>query len=262
MTILLLMLAVGCADSIILHPSTSPRNPSGAQRRTLPFKTGQLEIWIARSPGCAGRDPQAYLLEFTGNATRAEEVATYVANRMKDRPIEVWMVNYPGFGGSTGPARLVSIPPAALAAFDALRQVAGDRPILIAGNSIGTAAALYTAAHHPCAGMILQNPPPLRQLLMARYGWWNLWLISTPLAMQVPSKLDSITNASNIHAPAIFVVADSDQLVTTHYKQKIIDAYSGPKRTIVLRGGTHNTATDVSAAEFQQALEWLWPQLR
>jgi len=32
------------------------------------------------------------------------------------------------------------------------------------------------------ADLILTNPPPLRQLIMGHYGWWNLWLAAAPQA--------------------------------------------------------------------------------
>ena len=53
----------------------------------------------------------------------------------KDRAVEIWGMNYPGFGGSTGPARLARIGPAAVAAFDALRREAADAPIVAYGRA-------------------------------------------------------------------------------------------------------------------------------
>ena len=50
----------------------------------------------------------------------------------------------------------------------------------------------HVAANRPVAAIVLQNPPPLRQLILGHYGWWNLWLIATPVALGVPSELDSL----------------------------------------------------------------------
>ncbi|PYL16297.1 MAG: alpha/beta hydrolase, partial [Verrucomicrobia bacterium] len=58
-------------------------------------------------------------------------------------------MNYPGFGGSTGPARLKRIAPAALTAFDALRSETAESPIVIFGASIGATPALYIATQRP-----------------------------------------------------------------------------------------------------------------
>ena len=48
-----------------------------------------------------------------------------------DRAVEIWGMNYPGFGGSTGPARLARIGPAAVAAFDEIKDSeAAGAPII------------------------------------------------------------------------------------------------------------------------------------
>src|SRR5207244_6690041 len=118
----------------------------------LPILAGgrSVEVWKARSAGAArgsGAEPRAFVLEFIGNASRAEYMAAAAAEEWGERPVEVWAVNYPGYGGSPGPARLASIAPSALAAYDVLRGVAGERPIFVSGQSLGTAAALHVAAN-------------------------------------------------------------------------------------------------------------------
>jgi pimeloyl-ACP methyl ester carboxylesterase len=191
-----------------------------------------------------------YLLEFTGNATRAEDIAAYVAGRLGGRAVEAWVVNYPGYGGSTGPARLKDIPGAALAAYDELRKVAGDRPIVVSGNSLGTAAALWVAAERPgVAGVVLQNPPPLRQLIMGRFGWWNLWMGAGVVAAGVPAELDSVRNGKRVKAPGVFVLGERDELVWPNYQRMVVDAYAGEKQVITVRGGTHNSPLDEEATE-------------
>src|SRR3954451_14686929 len=124
----------GCADRLVLAPSTDHRDAGEAVEQRLPFEGGQLQIWTARSPGVVVGEPRAFLLEFCGNGTRAENIAAYLAKRWGDRPIEVWAVNYPGYGGSTGPPRLRTVGPAALAAYDALAQRAKGRPIMTGGH--------------------------------------------------------------------------------------------------------------------------------
>ena len=124
--------------------------------------------------------PDVYVLRFYGNADRAERWPVAEAEMWNDRAVEIWGMNYPGFGGSTGPARLSKIGPAALVMFDELKRHAGDTPIVPFGTSIGVTAALHVAASRPAgiAGLILQNPPPLREMILRRFGWWNLWLLA------------------------------------------------------------------------------------
>lgn len=247
----------GCADKLILHPSTNPIDARGAIRLEIPRPGGgMIEVWDARSPGAQGQIPDAFVLEFTGNQTRAEQIAIYVASRWGDHAIESWTVNYPGYGESTGPAQLGAIPPTALAAFDAISKRAEGRPIIVCGNSLGTTAALYVASNRNVAGLILQNPPPLQQVILGRFGWWNLWLGAGPVALQIPHSLDSIANAGRCHEPALIFSSQHDDFIPPAYHRKVIDAYAGPKRIILLDGG-HNGAADQSD-EFRGALDWLW----
>ena len=248
-------------DHLILFPTRTPINAGGAIRRTIPFENGQLEVWIAqsrlaRSKGTA----DMYVLRFYGNADRAERWPAEEAEMWNDRAVEVWGMNYPGFGGSTGPARLSRIGPAALAAFDEVKRHAANRPIVPFGTSIGATAALHLAASRPAgiAGIILQNPPPLREMILRRFGWWNLWLLAGPVALQIPKDLDSIANAKAIQTPAIFLLAEKDEVVPPHYHKLVVEAYAGEKRVIQLPGAYHNDPIESAAlANLNNAVDWL-----
>ena len=253
------MFFVHLPDHLILFPTRTPISAGGATRKTIPFENGQLEVWIVQSQLARSKgDADVYVLRFYGNADRAERWPAAEAETWSDRAVEIWGVNYPGFGGSTGPARLASIGPAALAAFDELKRHAGDQPIVPFGTSIGATAALHLAASRPVAGLILQNPPPLREMILRRFGWWNLWLLAGPVALQIPKDLDSIASSKAIQIPAIFLLAEKDEVVPPHYQRLVVDAYAGEKRVITLHGAYHNDPIEVTAlADLNNALGWL-----
>jgi len=227
---------------------------------------GELEIWTAQSRRAqqqGGAD--VFVLRFYGNADRADRWAAAEAEMWNDRAVEIWGVNYPGFGGSTGPARLAQIGPTALAAFDELKNYAGDRPIVPFGASIGATAALHVAASRPAgiAGLILHNPPPLREMILRQFGWWNLWLLAGPVALQIPRDLDSIENARAIHAPAIFLLAERDEVVAPRFHRLVVNAYGGEKRVIALHGAYHNDPIEGTAlADLNDGLGWLLAKSR
>ena len=260
---ILVAMFVNLPDQLLLFPTTQAIDPHGAIRKTVPFENGELELWTARSHLAEQRGrADIYMLRFYGNADRAERWVAAEAEMWHERAVEIWGMNYPGFGGSTGPARLKKIAPAAMTAFDALQREAGERPIVIFGASIGTAPALYIAAHRQVGGLILHNPPPLRQLVLS-HGWWNLWVLAGPVAAQIPSDLDSIANARAVHAPAIFLLAEQDEIVAPRFQRLVVDAYAGEKRVITLRGAHHNSPiTGAGLADFYNAIDWLLPQGR
>jgi pimeloyl-ACP methyl ester carboxylesterase len=249
-------------DHLILFPTRTPIDAGGATRRALPFQNGELEVWTAQSHLAQQKGgADIYVLRFYGNADRAERWVAAEAEEWNDRAVEIWGMNYPGFGGSTGPARLSRIGPAAIAAFDELKHQARERSVVLFGASIGTTAALHVAAYHSETKLILHNPLPLRQMILRRFGWWNLWLLAGPVALQIPPDLDGISNAKAIHVPAIFLLAEKDEVIPPRYHRLVVDAYAGKKRVIQLPGAYHNDPIEGAAlADFHRALDWLLPQ--
>src|SRR4029077_1016660 len=110
-------------DHLILFPTMAPIDAGGAVRKTIPFQNGELELWTAisrRAQQNGGAD--VFILRFYGNADRRERLVASEADEWNNRAVEIWGMNYPGFGGSTGPAWLSRIGPAALTAFDELQH--------------------------------------------------------------------------------------------------------------------------------------------
>ena len=249
------------SDHLILFPTIAPIDAGSATQKMIPFENGKLEIWTARSKKAQQLGhADIFILRFYGNADWADRWAAIEAEMWSDRSIEISGVNYPGFGGSTGPARLLRIGPAAVAAFDELKRHAGERPIVAYGASIGATAALHVAASRPAeiAGLILHNPPPLREVILRQFGWWNLWLLAGPVALQIPRDLDCIANAKASNTPAIFLLAERDEIVAPRFHRLVVQAYDGEKRVIELRGAHHNDPIEGAAlADLNDALGWL-----
>jgi len=259
---LILILFGHLPDHLILFPTKAPIDAGEAARKMVPFQNGELEVWTAKSYRAkqqAGAD--IYVLRFYGNADRADRWVAAEAEEWNGRAVEIWGMNYPGFGRSTGPARLSRIGPAAVTAFDELKRHAAGRPIVLYGASLGSAAALHVARQRPVAGLILHNPLPLRQMILRRFGWWNLWLFAGPIALQIPRDLDSISNATAVQTPAIFLLAEKDEIVPPRYHRLVVDAYAGQKRVVTLRDAYHNTPVEgAGLADLDRALDWLLPR--
>lgn len=253
----LALLAIGgCADSLLLHPRTHVPTPPGAEISRIPFRDGSLEVLRRRAD--PARPPRAYVLEFCGNATVAQDVVVATAHRWRALNAEVWSLNYPGYGASDGKAELHTIPPAALAAFDEMRKEAGDKPLFVVGRSLGTAAALYVAAHRPVAGLVLHSPTPLTTVILGRFGWWNLWIAASTVALQVPSDLNAIANARHCTAPAVFIITQQDRLVVPAAQRRVVHAYAGPHREVPLPFADHNVPpTPAEEEEIDSVIQWL-----
>ena len=168
-------------------------------------------------------------------------------------------MNYPGFGGSSGPSQLSQVGPTALGTYDVLKQTAAGRPVFLQAASFGTAPALHVAARRPVAGLVLHKPPPLKQLILGSYGWWNLWLLAGPVAARIPDDLDSLANASRAKSPAVFLLHGSDQIIAPRHQRRVAAAYAGQKRVIDMPGARHDDPlTREASQQMAEALQWLW----
>jgi pimeloyl-ACP methyl ester carboxylesterase len=225
----------GClADAVMLWPPGGPADAGGAVRRV---EQG-IEIWTVTPRDAA--PPDAYVIEFYGNAARAEWMVA--ANASHFPRATYWGVNYRGYGGSEGSATLDGVAESATIAYDALAKEAKGRPIYVFGTSMGTTAALHLAAERELAGVLLVNPPPLRRLVLEEHGWWNLYLLALPTALGVPRALDSEENARRARAPAVFVTAEDDGVVPLGYQGRVVAAYAGTKEVILVPRSGHNDA--------------------
>jgi hypothetical protein len=260
LTLYLILVPTGCATGwLILGENHAVIDPMGATQKMLRIDGREVECWIARSPGAKLHEPVAYSLLFTGKGDRVDRWITMVADAWGDKPVEVWGMNYPGSGGSDGPVKLRWVAPAALAVFDRLHEVAGKRPIFLQGASFGTTAVLCVAARRDVAGLIVQNPAPLRQLIMGHYGWWNLWLLAWPVSRQIPDDLDAVTNGAKSGAPCVFILSDGDSIIPPAYHQLVVDAYKGPQRVIRMPGASHDAGLSHDAVEsLTTDRDWLW----
>lgn len=255
-----LIVPLGCsANELVLGSNNQQIDPQGAQRELVRVGDRTVECWRARSPSAQDTSPKAYVLFFTGKGDRADRWTTIVAQAWGKFPVEVWGMNYPGSGGSEGPTRLDRVVPDAVGVFDAMRERGGGRPIFLHSASFGTAVALGVAAQRPVAGLLLQNPPALKQLILGHYGWWNLWLIAIPVTHQIPDDLDSVANAKRVTAPAVFIECGADEVVPAKYQKLVEAAYAGPHRNIDMPYARHADALSHDAAEeLAKDRVWLW----
>ena len=222
------------ADRLILQPTKNPISSFGKQRRVIRCRDGFIEAWTQQIGTTRSEDADVFVLKFVGTDERAERTNYRPLSCWNDLRGEVWAVNPPGYGGSTGRASLRSFAAAGQAAYKEITSVAAGRPLIVTGSSLGCITALYLGANFAIDGLVLRNPPPLRQLIVGKHGWWNLWVGAMLVSTQVPDYLCSIRNASKSNLPAVFVGSARDRLVPPDYQARIVKAYAGPKRIMRL----------------------------
>ncbi len=245
-------------DRIILQSTRHDIHVLERSPSRLSHGDGELEVWVHRVGSDTQGTPDLYLLEFPGTASRAEHKTDFVEGCWSQRCVEIWAVNPPGYGNSSGTASLKKLPAMAERALQEVRQVAGKIPVIVAGGSLGSVSALYLAARHQVDGLLVQNPPALREVILAQSGWWHFKWLARMIAKQIPRELDSIANAKRATVPAVFVTAQQDKVVLPHIQRQIINAYDGPLKTFNMPEADHDTLlTERDLEQLRPMASWL-----
>jgi uncharacterized protein len=195
-----------------------------------------LHGWLLRTPGARGT-----LVVFHGNAGSALDrvyVARAFARASPALPLDVFLVEYPGYGPRAGtPSQAAMLASAREAIAAARREVPyGAGPLFVLGESLGSAVAALAAAAAPgeVDGLILVTPLASVPAVAARhYPGLPGWLVRD--AYRADRAL------TRFGGPVAFVLAGRDEVVFTDLGQALFDARTGPKALWVDPRATHNT---------------------
>lgn len=253
------------ADRTVFVPGREPLDPGDRIRWPLQFSgasgTGEFECWgwdRSRPPSLPesqdGSRPWV-ILKFPGTAGRAELASEFPASLLAPHPVSaIWTVNPPGYGTSPGRPSLATMPDVITAAWQAVRQRYPDSRLLVTGTSLGCVWALAGSAVHQADGLLLRNPPPLRELIRQRwrYNWWNLGAARW-VAHAIPESLDAVRNAGLCPAPKLFIQSLADRLVPPRWQNLIIHACQSPVAVLAIPDLDHaGPLPDATHTELRQ----------
>ena len=146
-------------DIIIFHPKPLPFN------HTFSFNNAFKEINISpdgkRNVNIVQFFPdkkaKGIVLYFHGNMTNIERYAKFAPYFTKN-DYEVWMIDYPGYGKTTGKRSEKTMYEDALLLYKLAIEKTSADSIIIYGKSLGTGVASYLASLKPCKKIILETP--------------------------------------------------------------------------------------------------------
>ena len=226
--------------SQIYFPTPETRHP-GAESVWIKSAGAKLKVWTVTRPG-----PRA-LVYFGGNA---EDVAGNLDDLERALPDHsLYLVNYRGYGGSTGVPSEAGLYADALAVFDVVRAVHGE--VAVMGRSLGASVAVHLASERPVERLVLVTP--FDSLVNVAHGHFR-WL---PIGWLLQERYDSAGRAASIRAPALLVIAGNDEIVPEARSRALAAAF-GPRRSrvVVIPGTTHNTL-DLSPAYLRSVSSFL-----
>lgn len=211
--------------SQIYFPVRESDPPGASAIRQATDDGVELKIWVVPRPG-----PRA-LLYFGGNA---EDVAGNLPAFAAAFPAHsLYLVNYRGYGGSTGSPSEAALQADAIAIYDDLR---GRHPeISVIGRSLGSGVAVHLASLRDVHRLVLVTP--FDSLVnVAREHFRYL-----PVGWLMRERYESANRVPAVRAPTLVVIAGADEIVSRARAAALVAAFPASQvRSEVLPGATHN----------------------
>ena len=175
------------------------------------------------------------LLYFGGNGESVARTARQFQGLQSDRT--VYLVNYRGYGGSSGSPSETGLMSDGKSIYESL--AARHSGISLIGRSLGTGIACALAAEKDIDSLILVAPyDSIASRAAARFPIYPVrWLLD--------DKFDSMSRAAEIKAPTIVLMAENDEVIPRSATIALFDALS-PRvlSSAVLDGTSHNTLSN------------------
>jgi len=145
----------------------------------------------------------------------------------------VYLVNYRGYGGSTGEPSERALYADAQHIHDALHD--RHRSIALIGRSLGSGVATYLASVRSVSKLVLVTP--FDSILRIAQDQYPIY----PVSILLRDTYDSYSRVDSISAPTLVVLAEHDRVIPAKYAQRLIGAFPPDQvQAETIAGAGHN----------------------
>jgi len=210
----------------MIYFPTSEVSVPGVSHTVLDTGEVRIKVWIL-NPG-----KEKALIYFGGNAENVayniNNFSTLFANRT------VYLVNYRGYGGSSGSPHEEGFYSDALFAYDHfLKQ---HTAVSVMGRSIGAAVATYLTSKRDVDKLILVTPFDSAVNVGKKIYWFF------PMGLILQERLDSAGRASKVTTDTLIIAAANDRIIPYENTRNLIQAFTKTRVEVATLDDTgHNT---------------------
>jgi len=172
------------------------------------------------------------VLYFHGNRGNIIRYQRFVKNFTKNG-YEVWMMDYPGFGKSTGLLNEQMLYEEALQLYKMAKAIYQPGQIIIYGKSLGTGIAAQLASRRDCRRLILETPYYDIVSAASNYAWMY------PLSWMVKYNIPTHLYLQKVTAPVTIFHGTSDEVISYSSASKLKAVLKKGDEFITLDGGNH-----------------------
>jgi pimeloyl-ACP methyl ester carboxylesterase len=149
----------------------------------------------------------------------------------------IYLLHYPGYGGSSGSPSQQAIFADALALYD---RAHADHPnMVVIGRSLGSGVAVWIASQRPVVRLVLITPyDSLVDPAAQQYPF-------LPVRWLLRDRFESWKYAPTVTAPTRMIVAEDDEIIPRSSSDRLRTRFrSGTVSYVVVPGAGHNTIQD------------------
>lgn len=209
--------------SLIYFPL--PPSNHGYPEEVFQFENAHVHVIVVNP------DHDKAILYFGGNAEAVENSAPFFINHFPNHT--VYLVQYRGYGHSTGEPTQANLSTDSLVIFDRIKP--RHKAISVIGRSLGSGIATQLAANKHVNKLILITPfDSLQSLAQTRFPFF-------PMSILLQDKYNSLGHAKKIKAPTLLLVAEQDQLIPFSHSQKLALSFTATQAiTTLIPDRNHN----------------------
>ena len=193
-------------------------------------------------------ETKATLLFLHGNAGNLSHRYEIIAELVK-LPVNVFIIDYRGYGKSEGRPSEQGLYADARAAWDYLTTVRGipAARIVIFGESLGGAVAIDLASKVSACGLIVQSSfTSVADMAAEVMPFAPRFLIRT--------KMDSLSKIEHVSCPKLFIHSEADDIIPYRLGRRLFEAAHPPKEFYEVKNAPHNLTFDIGGAAIYEAL--------
>jgi hypothetical protein len=222
---------------------TPPSAAAQAQAWWVESAGERIKVWVVSRPG-----PTA-LLYFGGNAEDVAGTVESLRQGIPDRSL--YLVNYRGYGGSTGRPTEAGLREDAIAVYDDVRRRHADLAVM--GRSLGSGIAVQLASVRPVERLVLVTPfDSLANVAAAHFPW-------LPVRTLLKDGYESAVRASDVSAPVLMVIAAQDEIIPQARSDALAAAFRPGQAEVVMVPGVGHNTLDLSSDYLQSVRRFLTP---
>ena len=177
------------------------------------------------------------LMYFGGNGEAVVSNANELSTNFSD--VTTYLINYRGYGGSTGEPTESGIYQDALAVYDQIKE--SHTHISLVGRSLGSGVATYLAANRAIEKVALITP--YDSILSVAKNKFYLF----PVKFLLKDHYDSQSRAKNIESEILVIAAQYDEVIPMSHTQSLVDEFRSDQVVMkVIKNVGHNSLSNSS----------------